>query len=154
MAMLKSKQKQQVIAKLVTMAPPGESFITTVHCESGPGYWATVALGELPLVGLIITLLRSYYFLTVTNSHVVVVTASRFRRIPGEFVVAYPLQQLPVSRLVRSRMWSSLYLQLPNEEKPTRLNIGRYWLKEFDMMLHALPQQQQSALEAQAEAAA
>ncbi|MFD5468823.1 hypothetical protein ACFWIQ_39400 [Kitasatospora sp. NPDC127059] len=139
MAFLRAKQKAQVIEKLAQVAPPGETFIACVHAESGPSPWLAAALGEIPLVGLIIVLTRRYYFLTLTNSHVVVNSANRWNNRPGDVVAAYPRHAFPVSRVKRASIWSSMYLQMPGESKPVRLNIHRIWRAEMDQLSAAFP---------------
>ncbi|MBD0694585.1 hypothetical protein [Streptomyces sp. CBMA123] len=139
MAFLRAKQKAQVIEKLTQVAPPGETFIACVHAESGPSPWLAAALGEIPLVGLIIVLTRRYYFLTLTNSHVVVNSANRWNNRPGDVVAAYPRHAFPVSRVKRASIWSSMYLQMPGDSSPVRLNIHRIWRAEMDQLSAAFP---------------
>jgi hypothetical protein len=146
MAIRRAKQKAQVIALLQQQAPPGEQFIACVHCETGPGMWATTLLDELPLVGLIIALTRKYYFLTLTNTSIVLNTANRWNNRPGPIVASWPRDSFPVSRVKRAFTWSSMYVQFSGQAKPTRLNVHRYWRVEFDQLFAALPQQTQQAV--------
>ncbi|MFD9690078.1 hypothetical protein ACFWXO_30465 [Kitasatospora sp. NPDC059088] len=139
MAFLRAKQKAQVIEKLSQVAPPGETFIACVHAESGPSPWLAAALGEIPLVGLIIVLTRRYYFLTLTNSHVVINSANRWNNRPGDVVAAFPRQAFPVSRVKRASIWSSMYVQMPGSANPVRLNIHRIWRAEMDQLSAAFP---------------
>lgn len=83
MAIRRAKQKQQVIEKLQQMAPPGETFIACVHCESGPSPWLNSLFDEIPLLGLIISFTRKFYFFTVTSQHVVLNSANRFHQSAG-----------------------------------------------------------------------
>ena len=83
MAIRRAKQKAQVIEKLARSAPPGETFITTVHTETGPSPWLNALFDELPLVGMIVALSRNQYFLTVTNTSIVINSANRFNNRPG-----------------------------------------------------------------------
>jgi len=140
MAIRRAKQKQQVIEKLAQSAPPGETFIATVHCETGPSPWLNALFDEVPFLGLIMALSRKFYFLTLTNTSIVVNTANRFTNRPGEVVYAFPRDQFPVTKFNRASIWSSLFVQFPGNSKPTRLNIHRYWRNEFDQLLAALPQ--------------
>ncbi|MBO1415035.1 hypothetical protein [Streptomyces sp. FH025] len=139
MAFLRAKQKAQVIEKLSQVAPPGDTFIACVHAESGPSPWLAAAFGEIPLLGLIIVLTRRYYFLTLTNSHVVVNSASRWTNRPGDVVAVYPRHAFAVSRVKRASVWSSMYLQMPGDAKPVRLNIHRIWRAEMDQLSAAFP---------------
>ncbi|MEY9871892.1 hypothetical protein ABH931_001365 [Streptacidiphilus sp. MAP12-33] len=142
MAIRRAKQKQQVIEKLSQVAPPGETFIACVHVETGPSPWLNAIFDEIPGVGLVVALTRKFYFLTLTNTSVVVNTASRWTNRPGDVVGAFPIPSFPVSRIKRATVWSSLYVEMTPGAKPTRLNVHRYWRGELDQLLAALPQAQ------------
>ncbi|QMU75205.1 hypothetical protein GXW83_04970 [Streptacidiphilus sp. PB12-B1b] len=139
MAIRRAKQKQQVIEKLSQSAPPGETFIACVHVETGPSPWLNAIFDEIGPLGLIVAFTRKFYFLTLTNTSVVVNSASRWTNRPGEVVAVYPRHELPVSKVNRAMVWSRLHLHLPNRPKPTRLNVHRYWRDELDQLLAVLP---------------
>jgi hypothetical protein len=149
MAIRRAKQKAQVIALLQQQAPAGEQFLACIHCETGPSPWLGAIFDEVPLLGLIVQLSRKFYFLTLTNNHVVVNSASRFTNRPGAIVASFPNDAFPISGVKRGRVWSVAYVQFAGNPKPTRLNIHRYWRNEFDMLIqHLPPQQQQQVLAA------
>jgi hypothetical protein len=141
LAIRRAKQKQQVIEKLSSVAPAGETFIACVHCETGPSPWLNALFDEVPVLGLVVALTRRFYFLTLTNTSIVVNSANRFTNRPGDVVAAFPRDAVPVSRVKRAAVWSSLYLQFPGEGKPTRLNVHRYWRGELDQLIAAFPAQ-------------
>jgi hypothetical protein len=140
MAIRRAKQKQQVMEKLSQQAPPGEQFLTCVHVETGPSPWLNSLFDEVPFLGLIVAYTRKFYFLTLTNTSVVVNTCSRYTNRPGDVVFAFPINQFPVVKVKRVRVWSSMFVQFPGQDKPTRLNIHGYWRRELDQLLAALPQ--------------
>jgi hypothetical protein len=140
MAIRRAKQKQQVIEKLSQSAPPGETFLACVHVETGPSPWLNALFDEVPFLGLIMMYTRKFYFLTLTNTSVVVNTCSRYTNRPGDVVFAFPINQFPVIKVNRAAVWSSMFVQFPGQGKQTRLNIHRYWRNEFDQLLAALPQ--------------
>jgi hypothetical protein len=144
-AIRRAKQKQQVIEKLSAQAPAGETFIATVHCETGPSPWLNALFDEIPLLGLVIALSRQQYFVTVTNTSIVVNSANRFTNRPGEIVAAFPRHQAPIGNVKRAAVWSKMHLHFPGKGKPTRLNVHRYWRGEFDQLLAAVPQAQPAA---------
>jgi hypothetical protein len=152
MAIRRAKQKQQVMARLAEAAPPGETFVTTVHTETGPSPWLNMLFDRVPLLGLIIALTRKFYFLTLTNTSVVVNSANRFTNRPGDIVAAFSRDTCPVSRIKRGRVWSVLYLQFPDHPKPTRLNIHFYWRAELDQLIAALPSGVQASVVDETEA--
>jgi hypothetical protein len=139
MAIRRATQKKQVIEKLSQTAPPGETFIACVHCETGPSPWLNAIFDEVPLLGTIVALNRKYYFITLTNTSVVINSASRLTNRPGEVVYSFPRTAVPVTAVKRAAVWSTLYLQFPDKPKPTRLNVHRYWRSEFDQLIAALP---------------
>jgi hypothetical protein len=140
MAIRRAKQKQQVIEKLSQSAPPGEQFIACVHCETGPSPWLNALFDEVPFLGLIVAFTRKFYFITLTNTSIVINSANRFTNRPGEVVYAFPRNAFPVVKVNRATVWSSMHVQFPGGSKPTRLNIHRYWRNEFDQLLAAFPQ--------------
>jgi hypothetical protein len=146
-AIRRAKQKQQVIEKLSAQAPAGETFIATVHCETGPSPWLNAIFDEIPVVGLVVALSRQQYFVTLTNTSIVVNSANRFTNRPGEIVAAFPRHAAPIGNVKRASVWSKLYLHLPNTSKPTRLNVHRYWRSEFDQLIAAVPAAQPAATE-------
>lgn len=139
MAIRRAKQKQQVMEKLAQQAPAGEQFIACVHTETGPSPWLGALLDEIPVVGLVVQLSRKFYFFTLTNTSVVVNSASRFTNRPGEVVAVFPRNNFPVSNFNRAAVWSKFYIQFPGQNKPTRLNIHRYWRQELDQLAQAFP---------------
>ena len=145
MAIRRAKQKQQVIEKLTAMAPAGETFVATVHCETGPSPWLNGIFDEIPLVGLIVALTRQQYFVTLTNTSVVVNKANRFNNRPGDVVAAFPRNAAPLSKIKRATVWSKMHLHFPGETKSTRLNVHRYWRGEFDQLITVAPADQQPA---------
>jgi hypothetical protein len=139
MAILRATQKAQVIEKLSQAAPAGETFIACVHAETGPSPWLNTLLDRIPFVGLIVAFTRRFYFLTLTNTSVVVNSASRWTNRPGEIVAVFPRQAMPVDRVKRATLWSSMYVWFPGESKATRLNIHRYWRDELDQLIASFP---------------
>jgi len=93
----------------------------------------------MPFLGLIIALTRKFYFVTLTNTSVIVNLANRFTNRPGEVVVVYSRDHFPMTKAKRARVWSSIYLQFAPEGKPKRLNVHRYWRQELDQLMAAFP---------------
>jgi hypothetical protein len=141
MAIRRATQKAQVIAKLSASAPAGETFIACVHGESGPSPWLNALFDEVPFLGLIVALTRQFYFFTLTNTSVVVNSASRFTNRPGDIVAAFPRSEFPVTRYQRGAVWSKFYLTLPGSAKPKRINVHRFWRGELDQLAATFPEQ-------------
>ncbi len=139
MAIRRARQKQQVMEKLASVAPPGEQFIACVHTETGPSPWLNGLFDEVPGLGLAIALTRKYYFFTLTNTSVVVNSASRWTNRPGNVVASFPRHNFPVTSYKRGTVWSKFYVHVPSGGKPTRLNVHRYWRNELDQLAAAFP---------------
>jgi hypothetical protein len=139
MAIRRAKQKAQVIEKLTSVAPAGETFIACVHGETGPSPWLNSLFDEIPGVGLAVALTRKFYFFTLTSNSVVVNSANRFTNRPGDVVAVFPRDAFPVTRYNRAAVWSKYYVQFPNAPKPTRINTHRYWRGELDQLAAAFP---------------
>jgi hypothetical protein len=139
MAIRRATQKAQVIEKLAEVAPPGETVQAVIHTETGPSPWLNAVFDRIPLVGLVVAFSRKFYFITLTNTSVVVNTASRWSNRPGEVVGGYPRDVVPITDVKRGTVWSKMRLVLPGHQAPTRLNIHRYWRAEFDQLLAIVP---------------
>jgi hypothetical protein len=150
MAIRRAKMKAQVIEKLTQQAPAGETFIACVHTETGPSPWLNLIFDEIPVVGLVVGLTRKFYFLTLTNTSIVVNSANRWTNRPGDIVAAFPREAFPVSRVKRAKVWSSLFVELNPGAKPVRLNVHAYWRHELDQLIAAFPQSALADIPAQA----
>jgi hypothetical protein len=139
MAIRRATQKAQVIAKLQSIAPPGETFVACVHGETGPSPWLNGLFDQVPFLGLIVALTRRFYFFTLTNTSVVVNSANRFTNRPGPVVVSFPRAAFAVTGFKRGTVWSKFYVQLPGSGKPTRINVHRYWRSDLDALSAAFP---------------
>jgi hypothetical protein len=139
MAIRRATQKAQVVAKLSASAPAGETFIACVHGETGPSPWLNALFDEVPFLGLIVALSRQFYFFTLTNTSVVVNSASRFTNRPGDIIAVFPRSEFPATRYQRSAVWSKFYVTVPGSAKPRRINVHRFWRAELDQLAEAFP---------------
>lgn len=131
--------RKKVIENLAQVAPPGEQFIACVHAETGPSPWLNVLFEEVPFLVLIVQAMRKYYFITLTNSTIVVNRATRLANRPKEVVAAIPLAASPIAGIKKGRIWSRMYFQFPGEAKPTRMNFHRIWNADVDRFIAAMP---------------
>ncbi|HEY3873334.1 MAG TPA: hypothetical protein VGM10_33565 [Actinocrinis sp.] len=126
MAITRSGMRKQIIENLSQVAPPGEQFMACLHGMTGPSPWFDNA---------IIQALRKYYFVTLTNTSVVVNRAGRLANRPKEVVAAIPLQARPVAQVKKGVLWNKLYIQFPGMPKPTRINVHRIWNADLDRFM-------------------
>lgn len=133
MAIRKSTMQEQV-AQAIREIEPTDRPVVTFHTITGPSPWL---MNELGLIG---QLFVKYYFVTLTEQVVVVHRASRVSNRPKELVHVIPLAEArdKVTDVNRNTLWSSLRFLFPGDEKPTRLNINRYWRSELDQFVPGL----------------
>lgn len=122
MAFTKSGMRKQVIENLSAVAPAGEQFITCVHGMTGPSPWFD---------NIVVQALRNYYFVTLTNTSVVVNRAGRVANRPKEIVTVIPIRAGAIARVKKGMIWGKLYLNFPGQAKPTKVNVHRKWNKDL-----------------------
>ncbi|GLW57399.1 hypothetical protein [Kitasatospora phosalacinea] len=134
MAIVKSTIQQQV-ADAIAAIEPNDRPVATIQTITGPSPWLTNGV-----LGLIGQLMVKYYFVTLTHRVVVIHRTSRISNRPQEVLYVIPLDQAraSISDVRRNTLWSSLRFQLPNEPKPTRMNIHRMWRTEMDTFVGTL----------------
>lgn len=122
MAFTKAGMRKQIIENLSAVAPAGEQFVTCVHGMTGPSPWFD---------NIIVQAFRTYYFVTLTNTSVVVNRAGRLANRPKEIAAVVPVQSGAIARVKKGLIWSKLYLNFPGMTKPTKVNIHRRWNKDL-----------------------
>src|SRR5581483_3056695 len=110
--------------------------------------WLNIVFEEIPFAMLIVAALRKYYFITLTNGHVVVNRAGRMTNRPKEVVVAIPLNQVRISAIKKGRVWSRMYFQFPGAPKPERINFHRIWNPAIDRFIAMFPHALEDASQA------
>ncbi|MEU9131533.1 hypothetical protein AB0D08_26075 [Kitasatospora sp. NPDC048540] len=140
MAIRKSTMQEQV-AQAIAAIEPNDRPVVTFHTITGPSPWI---MNELGLIGQFFV---KYYFVTLTERVVVVHRAGRLANKPKELVHVIPLEQARglVGNVRRRTLWSSLRFSFPGDQKPTRLNVARYWRAELDQFVPALTGEQIAA---------
>ncbi len=123
MAFTRAGMRKQIIENLAAIAPAGEQFVSCVHGMTGPSPWFD---------NIIVQAMRNYYFVTLTNTSVVVNRAGRMANRPKEIVAVIPVQSGAITRVKKGLIWSKLYLVLPGRAKPTKVNVHRRWNKDLD----------------------
>ncbi|MFJ9342534.1 hypothetical protein ACIRP0_25055 [Streptomyces sp. NPDC101733] len=125
---------QQQVADALTQANPTDRPLVTIQAVAGPSVWL------MSMLGLIGQAFLSYYFVTVTEQAVVLHKASRMSNRPQEIVFAIPPAQVAgtITEVKRNAVWSSFRIQLPGQQKPTRMNVHRLWRNEMDELLGLL----------------
>ena len=129
MALTKAGMRKQVIENLSVVAPPGEQFVACVHGMTGPSPWLDGAFGALGAA--IMQSFRKYYFVTLTNTSVVINRAGRIANRPKEIVAAVPVASGVIEDFRKGVLFNRLYVRFPGEPKATRVWVHRIWLKDL-----------------------
>jgi len=135
MPITKSGMRNKVIENLSQVAPAGEQFVACVHGLTGPSPWIDGLIGGLG--ALIMQTFRKYYFVTVTNTSVVINRAGRIANSPKEIVAVMPLADGAIEKIQKGAVWGKLYVRFPGSDKATKINIGRIWNKDLDLLAGA-----------------
>ncbi|MBR7836020.1 hypothetical protein KDL01_22280 [Actinospica durhamensis] len=130
MPITRSGMRNQVIENLSVVAPPGEQFVACAHGMTGPSPWVDGLIGGLG--ALIMQMFRDYYFVTLTNTSVVVNRAGRIANRPKEIVAAIPVASGAIGEVRKGKIWGKIYIQFPGEDKPTKINVHRIWNADLD----------------------
>ncbi|MET9698504.1 hypothetical protein ABZY31_16470 [Streptomyces sp. NPDC006529] len=133
MAVKKATITQQV-AQAIAEVNPADRPVVTIQAIAGPSVWL------MSMLGLIGQAFLTYYFITVTEQAVVIHKAGRMSNRPQEIAFVIPAEQAAgiVSGIDRNAVWSSFRIQLPRQQKPTRMNVHRMWRTEMDQLLGRL----------------
>lgn len=137
MAMTKAGMRKQVVENLSQVAPPGEQFVACVHGMTGPSPWIDGSFGAIG--ALIMQSMRKYYFVTLTNTSIVVNRSGRVANRPKEIVAALPLESGALVGVTKKPVYSKLYVQFPGEAKPTKIHVHRMWNADLDSFLATVP---------------
>ena len=132
MAITRSGMRKQIIENLSVVAPPGEQFIACVHGMTGPSPWLDGVFGGIGAA--IMQSFRKYYFVTVTNTSIVVNRAGRLANRPKEIVAAMPLSSAAVEDVKKGVFFSKLSVRFPGEPKATRIWVHRIWAKDLQLI--------------------
>ena len=144
MPLTRAGMRKQVVQNLAQVAPPGEVFVACVHVETGMSPWLAHVLERIPLVGGLIGLAiyssREYYFITLTNTSLVVHRAARLMNRPKEYIFAVPIATSPISGIKKGWvLWSRMWFRFPGDSKPKRLNFHRIWNPDIQHFIAAMP---------------
>jgi hypothetical protein len=82
-------------------------------------------------------LTRKFYFFTLTDSSVIVNSATRWTNQPGAVIAAFTRDAFPASNYNQSAAWRTFDLRFPNATRPTKLNVHPIWDGELDQLAAA-----------------
>lgn len=131
MAYKKTAISEQLREHLARTTHVGRQALTCVQGQTGPSpLLTTLVMNVAPLVALLEGM-RRYYLLAVTEDSVIVCRSNRATNRPGEVTAILPLDADPIAAVKKGKVWSRLYLQLPDKTKPTRFYVSPTWNPEL-----------------------
>lgn len=137
MAITKTGIREQLREHLAQNAPDGETVLACAQGQTGPSPLLTNLVMNVPPLVALLEGLRRYYLLAVTETTLVIYRSNRATNRPGDLEAAIPLTANPVTELKKGKVWSRVYVQHPDRDKPTRYYVSPTWNSE----LTAFPQQ-------------
>ena len=132
MALTKTGIREQLREHLIQNTPRGENLLACAQGQTGPSPLLTTLVMNVPPLVALLEGMRRYYILAVTDSTLMIYRTNRATNRPTQLFAALPLDADPVSTVTKGKVWSRLYLQLPDKSKPTRFYISPVWNKELD----------------------
>lgn len=121
--------KERVQDSLFAVLAPDERVLATVLTVAGP---VPRLLRPLGAVG---DALLDDYFLTVTETSVVLQQADRIFGYPDELVFVRPRHEVGVAAISPGASWLGFHLLYGPDEPALRLKVHRRWHREFQAFL-------------------
>jgi hypothetical protein len=116
-------------APLITAAlGPSERILVGARVESGPSRW-WLLLSDWSVF------FRKYWYLALTDHHVVLVRNSRWSGRPQRVEAATPRDQVSIGDFKPGPLWSRFRYSYPGRNKPLRMRVHRIYRQEIESLL-------------------
>jgi hypothetical protein len=126
----KGKNKTAGRAAPLVMAAlgPSERIVVGARVESGPSVWWM-------LLSDWVVFLKKYWYLVLTEHHVVLVRNSRWSGRPKQVETATPRDQVSIGDFKPGIVFSTFKFGYPGRTKPLRMRVHRIYRQEIDSLL-------------------
>ena len=115
-------------APIIAAALPTEQVLVGARAESGPSSWWI-------LLSSYIVFFRKYWYIALTDHHVVLCSISRWSGRPKEVAAATPRGQVQVTNYQPGALFSTFRYGYPEREKPLRMRVHRVYRAEIESLL-------------------
>jgi hypothetical protein len=118
-------------APIIAAAVPAEQVLVGARAESGLSTWWM-------LLSTYLAFLRHYWYLALTDHHVVLCRVSRWSGRPKDVESATPRGQVQVADYQQGTLFSTFRYSYPGRDKPLRMRVHRIYRQEIESMLGQL----------------
>ena len=118
-------------APIIAAAIPAEQVLVGTRAESGMNSWWM-------LLSTYLAFLRRYWYLALTDHHVVLCRVSRWSGRPTDVESVTPRGQVQVTNYQQGPLFSTFRYGYPGQDKPLRMRVHRIYRQEIESMLGQL----------------
>jgi hypothetical protein len=116
---------------IIAAALPAEQVLVGARAESGvSGWWM--------LLSTYVVFLRHYWYIALTDHHVVLVRVSRWSGRPRDVQAVTPRGEVQVTNYQPGTLFSTFRYVYPGRNKPLRMRVHRIYRQEIESMLGQL----------------
>src|ERR1700733_6447170 len=127
----KNKTAERAAPLVVAALGPSELILAGARVESGPSMWGG-------LLSDWVVFFRKYYYMVLTEHHVVLVRNSKLSGRPKQVEAATPRDQVSISDFNPGVVFSRFRYSYPGRTKPLRMRVHRIYRPEIDSILGQL----------------
>jgi hypothetical protein len=127
----KDKTAERAAPLVQAALGPAERILVGARVESGLSRWWL-------LLSSYASFLRKYYYMVLTDHHVVLIRNSRWSGRPTQVETATPRDQAQASDYKPGVVFGSFIYTYPGRTKPMRMKVHRIYRQEIESMLGQL----------------
>lgn len=127
----KNRAAERAAPVVAAALGPSEQILVGARVESGPSLW-------WQMLSSWVVFFRKYYFMALTEHHVVMVRNSKLSGRPKQVESATPRAQVSVGDFKPGVVFSTFKYSYPGRTKPMRLRVHRVYRQEIESLLGQL----------------
>ncbi|HEX4060262.1 MAG TPA: hypothetical protein VHY58_04490 [Streptosporangiaceae bacterium] len=127
----KNKTAERAVPLVVAAIGPSERILVGARVESGPSMWWA-------LLSDWVVFFRKYYYMVLTEHHVVLVRNSKLSGRPKQVEATTPRDQVSIADFKPGTVFSRFKYSYPGRAKPLRMRVHRIYRQEIDSILGQL----------------
>jgi hypothetical protein len=124
----KNRTAERAAPLVMAALGPSERILVGARVESGPSVW-------LQMLSNWVVFFRKYYYMVLTDHHVVMVRNSRWSGRPKQVESATARDQVSITDFKPGVVFSRFRYSYPGRDKPLRLRVHRVYRPEIDSLL-------------------
>jgi hypothetical protein len=127
----KNKTAERAAPIIMAAVGPSEQILVGARVESGPSTWWM-------LLSDWVVFFKKYWYMALTEHHVVLVRNSRWSGRPKQVEAATPRNQVAIGDFTPGALFSRFKYSYPGRTKPMRMRVHRIFRPEIESMLGQL----------------